>query len=632
MKVSNYIKVRNIYSICCFLMISSDGYAVKTTFHEIDATMNYQQKRQNPIKIGSNSFISPSKPVQNRLQYIEEIHEEHLSLMPEEESLLIPGIDRRQQITTTEKWPNSIHGQLSMQYSTGKFGGSGVSVGPHHILTAAHNVYNYENKEWAQSIFVRLGLHENMAPFGEVKAVKVYTFTKWVENKNPQYDIALITLDHSIGHETGWAGLFCLDDETLSKKEITITGYPGDKGLKQMWTMSDKIGLIELEKFYYDIDTYKGQSGSGILINIDSSSDDLISPYVVGIHTNGGTVNTGNSGVRLSENKFKTIVDWMSESYIIESNETPSNNVNAFLRGPIFLSMPSKQEKKLEKELNKIVRSEMRFIEDSEEKKEKIIPKMQDKIKEVCNSRKKWKDFLEEERKLLQSNEKYKKKGISSEKRNDQISQMGREGIYTAVDINLGGNLQLLKHQFDSKNKILEESYKLENEVKKEITQIKDGIYKNYVTRMVDTFDNHYVKAKEIPSRVMKKEKKEGKKEKKERIKFNEKFNDTLSIFNHNRWKRLADEERATEINDFKDRGVDLRHRLTPTCNLVRATSVIKNMDEAIETGIPLGVVLEYLRQTENSSEEDYSDEEQGAIRAPDQIEIEDPSDEEAHA
>ena len=57
--------------------------------------------------------------------------------------IILTNQDGRVAVEKTTAWPYCIHGQLKIRY--GKMGegtGTGILVGPHHILTAGHNVYN----------------------------------------------------------------------------------------------------------------------------------------------------------------------------------------------------------------------------------------------------------------------------------------------------------------------------------------------------------------------------------------------------------------------------------------------------------------------------------------------------------
>jgi len=217
-----------------------------------------------------------------------------------EEALLVSGRDGRRQVTDTESFPWCLHGHMSMEFGGREYGGSGTLIGPHHFLTAGHCVYKPESGEAATNIRIRLGLNDRAAMFGEVLGTKVYIYNQWMTSRSDDFDIALVVLNQSIGHETGWAGLLCLEDKELRDHAVHVTGYPGDKGFRTLWTMDNRIGRITEEKIYYPIDTYGGQSGGAIWIKKWGM------PYVVGNHAYGGTLaEGGNFGVRLSETKIR---------------------------------------------------------------------------------------------------------------------------------------------------------------------------------------------------------------------------------------------------------------------------------------------------------------------------------------
>lgn len=330
-----HIKLYNLLLLSTYIItIPSNVQGGKTTIeHVFDDSIHYEGGEFLVHKTGARLFAEPNKPSISPTQSVRMYNGNPL-LLPSEEKILkriIPGVDGRERVENTIDWPNLLHGQLTMKYSDGEYGGSGVLIGPHHLLTAAHNVYDVDKKEWAHSISVRLGLNEVVAPFGEIKVAKAYTFDQWVQNKDFNYDIALITLGNSIGYKTGWAGVVSLEDESLVKKNVTITGYPGDMGFNKMMKMSHRLKLVNPERFYYDIDTYGGQSGSGIWIQ------KFASPYVIGVHTLGeGALYTGNSGVRLSSPKFHKIAKWISQSFTLSSQNALSREET-----PVISPLPS---------------------------------------------------------------------------------------------------------------------------------------------------------------------------------------------------------------------------------------------------------------------------------------------------
>lgn len=224
---------------------------------------------------------------------------------------IVNKVDGRKRITPTTTWPTTIHGQISigMDGDPHAAGGSGTFVGPRHFLTAAHCVFGDEMKGWAESLTVRPALDDSTAPFGGYKVSKVYAYKAWTEESlnMADYDLALLVLSRPVGYETGWAGLLSLSTEELRKIPVSVTGYPGDKGCKQLWSMEDTLRHIDEEIFSYKIDTYSGQSGGAVWTLGPGEV-----PGLVGVHTNG--CRDRNLGVRLSQKKFQDILTWMEET------------------------------------------------------------------------------------------------------------------------------------------------------------------------------------------------------------------------------------------------------------------------------------------------------------------------------
>lgn len=220
------------------------------------------------------------------------------------QALLINSrFDGRSRVSNTDCWPMSVHTQITVNFDDEEYGCSGVMVGPSHLLTAAHCVYDPRRANWARSIKVHPGLDGQTAPFGRSYGVKVYTYKAWTEDSNPEWDLALVILDQPIGNRTGWAGLIRAPDEAFQQESVSVTGYPGDKGMTQMWTMASQLRTVQAETLSYSIDTYGGQSGGAVWLNKDGN------PYIVGIHAYGGT--DRNHGVRISLTKLCDVALWI---------------------------------------------------------------------------------------------------------------------------------------------------------------------------------------------------------------------------------------------------------------------------------------------------------------------------------
>lgn len=238
-----------------------------------------------------------------------------------------PGVDGRKLVPNSTKYPYCIHVQVEMNFSDGPYGGSGSMVGPHHVLTCAHNVYNTSKNQWARSIQVYPAKEGNCAPFGRAEVTKVYLYEDWTRRKDRNFDIALLILNQSIGKLTGWGGICCTREDYLNACPVHITGYPGDKGFDYMWTMEHKIQNVSSEAFEYIIDTFGGQSGSAVWTNNFGTQ-----PNIFGVHTLGSE--SANYGVRISNRKFKDFLEpSISKTYEIinENLSSEEENKNSIL-------------------------------------------------------------------------------------------------------------------------------------------------------------------------------------------------------------------------------------------------------------------------------------------------------------
>ena len=283
---------------------------------DLDPSFGYVRGRFDMEREESALLTHPTRPTRERSQAVRVYDETPRSF---EECVLIPEEDGRVRIMETEKFPWCVHGQMTMEFGGSRYGGSGVLVGPHHFLTAAHNVYKHATSEQATGIKIHLGLNDTAALFGEVLGTKVYLYNAWMRGGDKGFDMALVILNKSIGFETGWAGLLCLEEKELKEHKVHVSGYPGDKGLKTLWTMEDTISRVGGDTLHYLIDTHKGQSGGAIWIK------NWGMPHVLGTHAyEGSMMEGGNYGVRLSERKIKDIVGWIRETFLIEARVPPA--------------------------------------------------------------------------------------------------------------------------------------------------------------------------------------------------------------------------------------------------------------------------------------------------------------------
>lgn len=328
----SFIIISNIN--CSYCMEENQEHLIT---HTLNSAVRYIEGEFLPDSKNSGSSTPYYKP-QNLHPETGLIYKDQPEILSKETILKIikKDEDGRIRINNTKQWPYCLHGHLNITFpfSNSSYGGSAILVGPHHILTAGHNVYNIEHKEWANNVIFIPGLNDNIAPFGVSTGVKVFSFKQWVNKGDQDFDIALVTLNKPIGLQLGWAGLLCTPDNELSQQEVHVTGYPGDKGFNQLWTMADKMLTIMPETFRYYMDTFGGQSGGGLWFEKNGG------PFVIGSHAYGTLIPLqGNSGTRISQGKFKFLLNCIKKTKEI-SIGLPKGIFTSFIteEGKIFFS------------------------------------------------------------------------------------------------------------------------------------------------------------------------------------------------------------------------------------------------------------------------------------------------------
>lgn len=321
------IYIMNIFSFrLIFLLYPTVSFCTSDNqldYHEIVDGYQFTPKSITEVRLNDRRFTPSFHPVipdltpQNTLKYVNQT-EPVPEPIPER---ILKGVDRRRQIENTKLWPYCIHGMLEMVFLEDSrfllFQGSGVLIGPHHVLTAAHNIFNQKTKSFAKKIYFYPALNGKSAEYGLSKVIGVFLYKDWKNcvnasnNIDTQNDIAVLVLADPLGQKYGHAGLVCFDgNKDMEKFAVSVTGYPGDKISTEdgstMWTMTDKIYTAEANWIRYEIDTTPGQSGGGIWI------DSMHQIYIVAVHVLGDS--KYNWGVRISHAKFYEILSIISKT------------------------------------------------------------------------------------------------------------------------------------------------------------------------------------------------------------------------------------------------------------------------------------------------------------------------------
>jgi len=220
----------------------------------------------------------------------------------------VHGPDNRVKITTTNVYPWRAHASLLITAADGSgWIGTGWFIGPHTLMTAGHVVYIKNSgvpgrDGWVRSIDVMPGRNGSSLPYGKVTSKNFRSVTGWANSGDENFDYGAIIIPTNLGNTTGWFGFGVFSDSDLTSSVGNISGYPGDKPAGTQWYDAHKIASVNPRKVYYDIDTFGGQSGSGVYRIMSGGR------YGIAIHAYGGA--TTNSGTRIVKPVFDNMVAW----------------------------------------------------------------------------------------------------------------------------------------------------------------------------------------------------------------------------------------------------------------------------------------------------------------------------------
>ena len=191
-----------------------------------------------------------------------------------------------------------------------------------HVLTCGHGIYNHASGGAAAKVEVIPSSSGKERPFGAARVTRMRTYKRFLEfnRQKPRKtgddatDIALLTLDQTIGDRTGWMPFGPAPEATFAEGTVfNLAGYPAQNG-------------YDGQRMYYCYGPIKGLSGSGRSINYERTS--LISipgmsggpvwrfdgksnnRIVHGINIAGPSDQFGGSAIRITRAIFEDMQKW----------------------------------------------------------------------------------------------------------------------------------------------------------------------------------------------------------------------------------------------------------------------------------------------------------------------------------
>jgi len=161
---------------------------------------------------------------------------------------------------------------------------SAAMIGPRHLFTAGHCIYDASRGGWASQAYFSAGQdglrindpywsntdfkRSEYQYYGEARATYFRSYVGWTNSGDWNYDMAFVTLDRNIGNYTGWMGYGWNNDNNFFQNLLMNTaGYPGDLTPNEldMYHVADQITTVNTLNLQSNrIDIWPGQSGSPV--------------------------------------------------------------------------------------------------------------------------------------------------------------------------------------------------------------------------------------------------------------------------------------------------------------------------------------------------------------------------------
>ena len=185
--------------------------------------------------------------------------------------------------------------------------GTGWFISAHVLATAGHCVFMHDAGGWVSEVEVLPFLDGDEKSTQKYRSTKFHSFEGWVLYWNSDCDYGVIELNDPVGDTTGFFSFASYEDKNIINQNLNLSGYPLDRysAIKQLWH-GRQIVRASNRKIYYDIDTFGGQSGCPVWLQLKNEER-----VAVAIHAYGGTLI--NHGIRINDFVYDNLMTWKNK-------------------------------------------------------------------------------------------------------------------------------------------------------------------------------------------------------------------------------------------------------------------------------------------------------------------------------